>query len=177
MKNKLILFGMLGIVLLILFSMCLVSAQNTTITRCYYDDKPHFNYVNTIIWNCEVSQPTKCLTYIFDEERNIIDVHPEIQIVKDVGVINTYNCDMVCPVEFGSNWLKDNYTYTFGIICENSTFERQITPQLYFGEQQNVGRVIWIKDNLHYIIGAFAILLIIVSFILWLVGYFGRFGR
>lgn len=159
---------MYSFLIAILFVIPLTSA--VIINNCYYDEKPHYDLMHKITWVCEVSSATNCISYIKDTDK-IIQTNPNIQYMSLIGEVSTFNCDATCNIEFETNLLENNYTYTFGIICENSTFERQITPQLYLYEQQGFGRVIWIRNNMNYLIGGFVLLLLIVILLIILVKF------
>jgi hypothetical protein len=171
MKNKTYLFAFA-----IFLSVLLVaSASATAINRCFYDAEPHFDYFHKLSWVCEVSQATNCVSYI-KENNLIIQTNPNIEYTKDVGEISTFSCNAVCNVEFDTNLLIDNKSFIFGVACENSTFEATIYPQLYLFEQQGTGRMVWIKNNIHYIIGGFIVSVFAIAFIILLLAYFKKYS-
>ncbi len=152
----------------ILLALPLISASHIELS-CDYDAKPYFNPLKEINWVCHTNHSSNCVSYIKNGEGEIIDLQPEVEYIRAVGEVADYECDKTCVVSFKPDYLVIETNYTFGVMCENEAFERNVTPQYYFFENSIANRLAWSVDNIGHIILFLLILALLIVVIVFFI--------
>ena len=137
---------------------------------CTYDSEPYFEnelpiMTSLIKWTCQTATMPlyTCLTTVTDGS-DVIQVNPDRQIVKDVGVIDYFQSSgQIVQVYFKpeANIVRGGKEYNISVICSDGTttesFNASVVPR--YRELDRPFEIgVNIKENLPYLFGGFLVL-------------------
>jgi len=150
--------------LIFFFIMMIGMMQIVNAINCSYDETPLIK--DKIEWVCYNVSSVYCLSYIeFNDE--LIQLNPVPKKVDDIGIIDKFEVrNKIVNVYFRKDLLRHNRSVIFGVLCENESFVRNITP--HYSEYYNlIDRTAWIRNNVGYIIGFLFIIIVVIIFLRW----------
>ena len=153
----------MSIVLTILLCTILSSAIVIGLS-CTSSPSPQYGVANKIQWHCVTNENTTCFTKVTFEDE-LIQASPYPAFNDDNEIIEGFECNDLCVVEFDNTDLRNARNVTFAVVCGDDTItEDNVRPDLNSPLTSEVAfdRFVWVKDNIAYIFGI--ILLAIILF-------------
>jgi len=152
--------------LIFLLIFCL-SFSGAWALSCESSPAPVYNPLNKIYWSCVTNETTTCFSSV-EYGDDLVSALPYPKWNEDNSeVIEGFECDGVCSVEFSREDLRTDRNVTFKVRCGVDTVELVVTPDLNGALSSEVvmDRTIWFKENIAYFVGIFFILVLLVLFV------------
>lgn len=154
-------FLLIGIMVLLMTAF----AQAMT---CNYDSEPYIQ--KDIDWSCEVAPESQCYGAVFDNESNLVSVSPVAEDIGLVGRIDYFSSQgTLVNIKFRTDDLYESVPYNFSVFCSSNitldSFSAIVVP-VYKELRAMPYQGIWVKDNLPYLFGLIAILILAIPIII-----------
>ena len=149
--------------LLILVCQCAIVMGLT----CTGSPSPQYNPADRIKWHCVTNENTTCFTKVTYEDE-LIQASPYPAFNTNEELIEGFECNDLCVVEFNNKDLRNARNVTFAVVCGADTITQEdVQPDLNSPLTSEVAfdRFVWVKNNIAYIFGSVLLFLILITII------------